>query len=202
MCVLERRFGIHAPCAWREAAPAISTSRQDALAASLQAAATIEPMGDEVVVPYSLPLDSNRFLRRECPTCEREFKWYIADEGEVSEQVPEGGYFCPYCAIQAPPTTWFTQAQVALQHGLLESEVAGPEIEKLVDHMKDIGRNSGGVLRVEGGNYRRPARPDPLTETDDMRRIDFACHPEEPVKVLDDWSGAVHCLICGNPATA
>ncbi len=30
---------------------------------------------DEVMLEISMPLDSDGFLRRECPTCEREFKW-------------------------------------------------------------------------------------------------------------------------------
>jgi hypothetical protein len=33
-----------------------------------------------------------------------------------------------------------------------------------------------------------------------MRRVDFLCHPAEPVKVLDDWGRPVHCLICGESA--
>jgi hypothetical protein len=33
----------------------------------------------------------------------------------------------------------------------------------------------------------------------DMRRFDFTCHPTEPVKVLDDRNGPLHCLICGEP---
>ena len=32
--------------------------------------------------------------------------------------------------------------------------------------------------------------------------VDFGCHPDEPVKVLDDWSGKVHCLICGEAAAS
>jgi hypothetical protein len=32
-----------------------------------------------------------------------------------------------------------------------------------------------------------------------MRRVDPACHPEEPIKVLEEWSAPVRCLICGNP---
>jgi hypothetical protein len=40
----------------------------------------------------------------------------------------------------------------------------------------------------------------PLIEADDMRRVDFACHPTERVEGLDDWAGHVHCLICGEPA--
>ena len=33
----------------------------------------------------------------------------------------------------------------------------------------------------------------------DMARVDFECHPTEPVKVLDDWDKPVSCLICGQP---
>ena len=43
----------------------------------------------------------------------------------------------------------------------------------------------------------RTEESDPLTEDDDMTRVDFACHPSEPVKVLDDWHRPVSCLICG-----
>lgn len=43
----------------------------------------------------SVPLDSEGFLRRECPTCEREFKWKPAGEDEEATPAPEGGYFCP-----------------------------------------------------------------------------------------------------------
>jgi len=61
----------------------------------------------------TLPLDSDGFLRRECSTCEREFKWYVSRDAE-GEPVPVGGYYCPYCAIQAPSDRWFTPAQVEL----------------------------------------------------------------------------------------
>lgn len=37
------------------------------------------------------PLDSDGFLRRECPTCEREFKWLPSCEGEA-EQAKLGTY--------------------------------------------------------------------------------------------------------------
>ena len=64
---------------------------------------------DEVTLGMSVPLDSDGFLRRECPTCEREFKALPSgDEDAEAEEVPDGGYFCPYCAIQAPDGSWFT----------------------------------------------------------------------------------------------
>jgi hypothetical protein len=78
-------------------------------------------MSDEVRLSMSLPLDGEGFLRRECPTCEREFKWLPSPDPEDDVEVaattegaeaPES-YYCPYCAVSAPPDTWMTKAQVA-----------------------------------------------------------------------------------------
>lgn len=59
---------------------------------------------DEVALSMSLPLDSDGFLRRECPTCERELKWLVSADDEDDEDggVPDGGYFCPYCGVHMP----------------------------------------------------------------------------------------------------
>jgi hypothetical protein len=46
-----------------------------------------------------------------------------------------------------------------------------------------------------------PDKLDPLTEADDMRRVDFECHPSVPIKVLDEWDRSVYCLICGEAAS-
>ncbi|HEV7751795.1 MAG TPA: hypothetical protein VGO71_09640, partial [Baekduia sp.] len=62
-----------------------------------------------------MPLDSDGFLRRECPTCEREFKVFVHQVAgeEADAQGPQpGGYYCPYCAIQADANAWFTKAQI------------------------------------------------------------------------------------------
>jgi hypothetical protein len=32
-----------------------------------------------------------------------------------------------------------------------------------------------------------------------MRRVDFASHPTEAVKVPEGWGGEWHCLICATP---
>ena len=66
---------------------------------------------DDVALEMSMPLDSDGFLRRECPTCEREFKWFHtpAEEGSAAPVI-DGGYFCPYCGVQAETNTWLTQA--------------------------------------------------------------------------------------------
>lgn len=146
----------------------------------------------------SLPLDSDGFLRRECPTCEREFKW-LSSEAEA-EPIPEGGYYCPYCAIQAPPDAWWTRAQLELVNSVVSKELVEPELKKLERSLRDISRRSGGFMSASM-KTELPRDVDPLVETDDMRRVDFECHPSEPVKVLDDWTRDVHCLICGAPAS-
>lgn len=154
-------------------------------------------MDEEITLGMSLPLDSGDFLRRECPTCEREFKWLPSiDENEATEPIVDGGYFCPYCGVQAPTNAWLTHAQVSLAQNMVATDILGPMFKSFADDIEGMGRRSGGIISARV-DYEEPEKLDPLTEPDDMKRVDFACHPLEPLKVLDDWSKAVHCLICG-----
>jgi len=139
---------------------------------------------DKVSFGMTIPLDSDGFLRRECPTCEREFKWRSpeAEDEELDEPADVVGYFCPYCGVQAPGEAWLTQAQVALAQNVVAREFIGPMVSKL-------------------GVYEEPGKLDPLTEADDMTLVVFPCHPSEPLKVLDDWRKPVYCLVCGNAST-
>jgi hypothetical protein len=156
-------------------------------------------VSDDFELRVPVPLVSDGFLRRECPTCEREFKWLSSEDIGEGEQPLDGGYFCPYCAIQAPPDNWFTKPQLALIDSTVNQQIIGPTLDQFGRQLRDIGRRSGGFLSVDLQSD-EPEPVDPLTESDDMRRVDFACHPAEPVKVLEDWTQPVHCLICGRPA--
>ncbi len=40
----------------------------------------------------AVPLDSDGFFRRECPTCERELKWLAVGDDEDKMPPPDGGY--------------------------------------------------------------------------------------------------------------
>jgi hypothetical protein len=154
----------------------------------------------EVSVP--LPLDSDGFLRRECPTCEREFKWLHSqgeDPSDNDQEHPTGGYFCPYCAVQAPDGSWWTKAQLEFVEAVGVREFVGPELDRLSRSVRDIGSSSDGLIEATF-EAELPEEPAPLREEDDMRRVEFACHPSEPVKVLDEWSMSVHCLLCGETA--
>jgi hypothetical protein len=166
-------------------------------------------MSDEVQLSMSLPLDSDGFLRRECPTCEREFKWLPSLDPDADEDVTETdgageapeSYYCPYCAVTAPLDAWLTKAQVAAVDEIVQRELIEPELDKLARRIDRLNRSSGGLIGIEARLERDEPEPAPeLDEPNDMRRIDFTCHPAEPVKVLDDWDRPVHCLLCGEPA--
>ena len=154
----------------------------------------------EVTLSMALPVDPDGFLRRECPTCEREFKWLPAAEGdEDTADLPNGGYFCPYCGVHASPDSWYTKAQLNFAQRMVEVEVVEPMLQKAADDIARTFRSVGMTTRSAPSS--RAEEPDPLTEDDDMARVDFGCHPSEPVKVLDDWQQPVRCLICGEPNT-
>jgi hypothetical protein len=154
-------------------------------------------MSDEIEIQMPLPLDSDGFLRRECPTCEREFKWLYSEESDAAPE--DGGYYCPYCGVQAPTDAWWTKSQLDFATGIATKEFVVPELEKFQRNLSQMARRSGGLLDFKPGRL-DVDEPDAPVEVDDMRRVDFPCHPSEPVKILEDWTRPVRCLICGKTA--
>ncbi len=147
----------------------------------------------------SLPLDADGFLRRECPNCEREFKWRSTlpsenDAGETQE-APEA-YYCPYCHEPADRDGWWTKEQMEYIQELAAAEMLGPELRRFKNDMERTDRRSRGLIRFDV-SLPPLSRPEPLAEPDDMVRIDLPCHPEEPLKVDESWDQEVACLVCG-----
>ena len=149
-------------------------------------------------IPMSLPLDKDGFLRRECPHCERQFKWWPTSPSEEAfeevHEVPEA-YFCPYCHEPADPNSWWTKEQLERAQQLAAAEALGPELRQFKSSMEGGNRRSG-MMRFDV-SLPSLSRPEPLTEPDDMARVDVPCHPEEPIKVDEEWDKEVTCLICG-----
>jgi hypothetical protein len=147
-------------------------------------------------ISVPVDLDDDGFLRRECPHCEREFKWRPADD---SEPMQAGGYHCPYCNRQADQNAWFTKPQLEYVEAIAANEVVGPLLDEFGRSVDRINRSSSGMIsaRFERDDIPPAVKPH---EPNDMRRVDFKCHSKEPLKVLDDWTGQVHCLICGSVA--
>ena len=88
-------------------------------------------VSDDVQISVPLPLDVDGFLRRECPTCERELKWRPTPEGEEPIPMPDGGYFCPYCGVQASPDAWLTEAQAAQVQQILQAVCRRPDAREI-----------------------------------------------------------------------
>ena len=142
----------------------------------------------------SVPLDEG-FLRRECPSCERQFKWFHGDvEGKPEGADDADVYFCPYCGTTAAVDEWWTPTQLQAAIG----ELTGPVMQYVEDELKDAFKslNRSGFVRAELTTT--PAPPPPaLTEPHDMAIVEPPCHPWEPVKVLEDWGEPIHCIVCG-----
>ncbi|MGB2874754.1 MAG: EamA family transporter [Gaiellaceae bacterium] len=68
---------------------------------------------------------------------------------------------------------------------------------QLHEMFKGMERQSSEFVKIEAGPAPTRKNRPPLAEPDDMKRVDFACHPTEPVKVREDWKDPVHCLVCG-----
>jgi hypothetical protein len=149
-------------------------------------------------IPMSLPLDKDGFLRRECPSCERQFKWWPTqspeDVSEESQEAPEA-YYCPYCYEPADPDSWWTKEQLEYAQQLALAEALGPQLRRMKDNLESGNRRSGKI-RI-GMSVQSFSRPVPLTEPDDMVRVDVPCHPEEPIKVDEEWEQEAACMVCG-----
>ncbi len=146
-------------------------------------------------VSVQLPLD-NGFLRRECPACEREFKWHHGPTSErPQDAVDPEVYFCPYCGGTAPPDSWWTKEQLAYVQQVAAGSVAGEMGDAFEDALGHQRPDSFIRIEVERGDLPEP--PAALHEPNDMTILQSPCHSWEPVKVVETWSEPLHCLLCG-----
>jgi hypothetical protein len=150
-------------------------------------------VNDEIRVPVSLPLDSDGFLRRECPNCEQEFKWFSHQEGDPNAETVDQ-YFCPLCGVPAGTDLWWTPAQIEYMHG-----VGGPEIDRHVqDAVTQMLKGIKGMTVKPNNSFSLGIEtPDALAEPDDMMIAESPCHPNEPVKVPEERASKIYCLVCG-----
>ncbi len=129
----------------------------------------------ELEIP--IPRDQDGFVRRQCPRCERVFKWRVSDD-ERDNPRNRTENFCPYCGIASPTDEFWTNEQVeALQ------SAAGDAA------LRD--------LALRGFKVSMTPPPPPLVEPNDMDTVASPCHPTEPVKIIESWDGPIYCLVCG-----
>lgn len=150
-------------------------------------------MDEEISIPISIPIADDGFLSRECPTCERRFKWFVHSEGDPdAEQVDQ--YFCPLCGVPAGTDAWATPEQIEYAFG-----AAGPEIDQAVQEA--IGNAFGGVkgisFEVDRNFSLEIETPAPPVEPDGFVTVESPCHPNEPIQVPESVTSSIHCLVCG-----
>ena len=148
-----------------------------------------------VSMSISFPLDGG-FLRRQCPACDRQFKWHHGPTGDrPTDFVDPAVYFCPYCGETAAHDQWWTDEQVEFIQ-VNQVRLAQGEIREM---LRDLERStSRGLIQFKVGSSTpdSPA-PDALHEPADMVLVEPPCHPWEPIKVLSEWTQPLHCILCG-----
>jgi hypothetical protein len=152
-------------------------------------------MSDEIRISVDLVLDGDGFLRRECPRCERQFKWFVHGEASGDAEVVEQ-YFCPLCGEPSGTDSWWTPDQI--EHA---QRSAGPEVERMLQSsLTELFKGVKGLSYKPNSNLSLDIPiPDPADEPSDMTIIEPPCHPHEPVKVPDEGASRAFCLVCGSP---
>lgn len=143
-------------------------------------------------ISVPIPLDEG-FLRRECPRCERQFKWHHGPTDARPDDAHDPPvYACPYCGATAPPSEWWTHEQL----DFARDSLAGPVVRQISDELRRRNRGHRGPITVSV-QHDEPEPPTALHEPSDMVIVEPPCHPWEPMKISEDWTEPVHCLICG-----
>lgn len=142
-------------------------------------------------IKMPLPLDKDGFLRRECPNCERQFKWFLSENNTNEIDISE--YHCPYCGEHAD--NWWTKEQLEYATNYASTKIVAPKLDKFAKDIKRLNKPDGFV-HFDVKNQPQPQLP-PLQEPNDMRKVIPPCHPNEPIKIYEDWQNLVFCLICG-----
>jgi hypothetical protein len=147
------------------------------------------------MVSVSIPLDDDGFLRRECPNCEREFKWHHGPtDARPEDFVEELHHYCPLCGQSNDPERFWTPAQVEYMQGMVMPEA----VAAIDESMKGLEFKSD-FISVSVSTPEVPEPPNALDEPNDMVIVSPPCHPWEPVKIPEGWADSVHCLLCGAP---
>ncbi len=147
-------------------------------------------------IPFELPLDNDGYLRRQCPKCERSFKRHPDHEEHPADHAADPVvYYCPYCGAPATTDQWWTDEQVDYAQALASME-AMRLVERELRPAADRLNRSSDFLKMEF-EVPRVGPPAPLFEPDDMIAVEPPCHPEEPLKIIEEWDGELHCLMCG-----
>ena len=169
----------------------------------------------------SISTDRDKFLRRTCPSCGRDFKteideadlaWAIAPQfkrmgleiGAKPEQeaTTETHLHCPYCHHDDKASEMLSEEMTAYLHRYIMREVVLPMTNGLFSGLEDTGTRSGGFISISIKHSRSmyPPRPMHGPEPPDMKIIEFLCCGKK-AKVSENWDHVDTCVFCGTTVT-
>lgn len=178
--------------------------------------------GDDSKFSFNLnvSIDRDKFFRRTCPKCGRDFKtgineadiaWAVAPQirrmglelGGLNEQDPtetkSNELWCPYCECRSEVSETLTREITDYITRLVMREIVLPMTNNLFSGLEDIG-GSGGLIsiRIEHSRSIYPPRPIHGPDHSDMKIIEFLCCKKK-AKISEGWHGTSLCVFCGHP---
>jgi DNA-directed RNA polymerase subunit RPC12/RpoP len=185
---------------------------------------------DLIHFQLSFALDRDRFFRRTCPSCGRDFKTK-ADEADLAASIEpsfrqrglEIGAFpaiggqdkqrqhltCPYCEYYMEIANSLTEAFGSYIRLYIMREYVLPKVNAMFSDIADIFGNqktegSGGMfgleIKVSHDESSLPPRPISGPEPPDMTKVLMLCCGKA-IKILDGWYDLGICPYCGTRVT-
>jgi hypothetical protein len=166
----------------------------------------------------SISTDRDRFLRRTCSSCGRDFKteideadlvWAVAPQfrrmgveiGTDPDTQTRGGVehlYCPYCNCHAEASAMLTKEMIDYLKHLVTREYVIPQFNKALSELDKSNKRSGGFISIDIHYSRSLLPPHPIYGPDlpDMKIIQFLCC-RKSAKVADQWNSVEQCVYCG-----
>lgn len=175
----------------------------------------------ELVFNISLPLDSDGFLRRECPFCKMQFKVSLTEEetksiiqkeienylvenevielDEDSKSAEGVEYWCPYCRETAKASDWWTEEQIEYVKIFPYNYMAETLNKQFTDWKRQFSRSGSGLISLKLDFDKMPYKEPWISpEIDDMVLYDLPCCKVK-VKLEDRQTNGIYCYKCGFP---
>jgi hypothetical protein len=174
----------------------------------------------------AISTDRDRFLRRTCPSCGRDFKtsvnpadlaWALMAHsrrmGLEIGAVPDGQetaeptqLLCPYCQYSADSSEMHTEETINYLKRSVYRDHVIPMLNRQFSDLEDsIGRNRGGgggfiSISVSFKHEPIPIPPRPIhgPEPADMKIVELLCCGER-IKIADAWTDVRECIYCRTP---
>ena len=168
-----------------------------------------KPDPGPVICVVELPRDAAGFVRRECPSCQRDFKtlprahdgsavqrrlaslFPFENAHEGFDEVPDT--WCLYCGHRAAGDEWLTPAQQAHVEDVARAWANHVRYEQLAHVTRTLGHNP----RPTFVSTRPRALPGPMSpDVGELRRLPLVCCGED-VQAHWDHDGPLYCPRCG-----